>query len=317
MPTFYINHITKYTYSNSVIDAANRILLYPINDAFQKVTNQKITINTNPIIETYTDYFGNQVGTFMVVEPHDSLVIESDIQVDIYPKNLPDSGIEAKLQWQALTLLAEDTDFIDFLKVQPFSGAKAITQYLQSFNKETVTPYEFLIELSAFIFKEFKYEKGITTVNTTLDEVWTIKSGVCQDFTNFMLQVSKMMGIPARYVSGYLCPYDGFSRGEGATHAWIEAYIPNYGWLGFDPTNNIIVTEHHVRLAIGRDYNDCSPVKGVFRGKVEDKLEVSVTVETTKKFNEKQPLYELTANFKEANRYQKNVEILQQHQQQQ
>jgi len=317
MPTFYINHLTKYTYSNTVIDAANRIMLFPINDAFQKVTSQKININTNPTIETHTDYFENTVGTFMIVEPHATLVIESEIEVDVYPRMFPEDTLEASLQWQTLKNLSQQTAFIDFLKFKPFKGHEEVSTYLQTFDKNTVTPYQFLQSLSSFIFNEFKYIKGITTVNTTLDEVWEIKSGVCQDFTNFMLQACKMMGIPARYVSGYLCPYESFSRGEGATHAWIEAFIPNYGWLGFDPTNNIIATEHHVRLAIGRNYNDCSPVKGVFRGKVEDKLEVNVTVDTTKKFVEKQPILETTEQFKDANRYQKNLEILQQHQQQQ
>ncbi len=317
MPTFYINHITKYTYSNTVIDAANRIMLFPINDAFQKVTHQKININSNPIIETYTDYFNNTVGTFMIVEPHSTLVIESEIEVDVYPRMFPEDTLDAKIQWQNLKEISKQTEFIDFLKFSPFSGSKDVENYLQSFDLDTVTPYQFLQELSTFIFNEFKYIKGITTINTTLDEVWEIKSGVCQDFTNFMLQVCKMMGIPTRYVSGYLCPYEHFSRGEGATHAWIEAYIPNYGWLGFDPTNNIIATEHHVRLAIGRSYSDCSPVKGVFRGKVQDTLEVNVTVDTTKKIKEKQPIFETTQQFKEANRYQKNLEIIQQHQQQQ
>ena len=317
MPTFYINHLTKYTYSNTVIDAANRIMLYPINDAFQKVTSQKITINTNPSIETYTDYFDNTVGTFMIVEPHISLVIESEIEVDVYPRMFPEDEIEPAKQWQTLKEISTQTAFIDFVKLKQFSGTKEVAAYLQTFDKNSVTPYQFLQALSSFIFNEFKYIKGITTVHTTLDEVWEIKSGVCQDFTNFMIQAFKMMGIPTRYVSGYLCPYESFSRGEGATHAWVEAFIPNYGWLGFDPTNNIIATEHHVRLAIGRNYNDCSPVKGVFRGKVEDKLEVNVTVDTTKKFVEKQPIFETSEQFKDANRYQKNLEIIQQHQQQQ
>lgn len=317
MPTFYINHLTKYTYSNTVIDAANRIMLFPINDAYQKVTSQKININSNPSIETHTDYFDNTVGTFMIVEPHSTLIIESEIEVDVYSRMFPEDEIEPALQWQTLKELSNQTTFIDFLKFKPFTGSEEVSAYLHTFDKNTVTPYQFLQALSAFIFNEFKYIKGITTVNTTLDEVWEIKSGVCQDFTNFMLQACKMMGIPARYVSGYLCPYESFSRGEGATHAWIEAFIPNYGWLGFDPTNNIIATEHHVRLAIGRNYNDCSPVKGVFRGKVEDKLEVNVTVDTVKKFVEKLPIFETTDQFKDANRYQKNLEILQQHQQQQ
>lgn len=317
MPTFYIKHLTQYTYSGTVIDAANKILLYPVTDAFQKVIAQKININTNPTIENHFDYFNNKVGSFMIAEPHNRLTIESDLEVDVYPRLFPEDSTEASLQWAALKERIHDTAFIDFYKYKPFSGSQEVTSFLKTFDKTTVTPYQFLQALSRFIFDEFKYIKGITSVTTTLDEVWKLKSGVCQDFTNFMLQAARMMGIPARYVSGYLCPYESISRGEGATHAWIEAYIPEYGWLGFDPTNNIIATEHHVRLAVGRDYNDCAPVKGVFRGKVKDTLIVKVTVDTTRQSSEKQPIFEPTEQFKDANRYQKNLEIIQQHQQQQ
>ena len=89
-----------------------------------------------------------------------------------------------------------------------------------------------------------------------------IKAGVCQDFAHILLVMLRLLNIPARYVSGYVCPHDHNLRGEGATHAWVEAYIPFYGWLGLDPTNNCIVNDFHVRLAIGRSFSDCSPVRG-------------------------------------------------------
>ena len=94
-----------------------------------------------------------------------------------------------------------------------------------------------------------------------------------------MLALLKMVNIPARYVSGYICPHNNGMRGDGATHAWVEAYLPFYGWLGFDPTNNCIATEKHVRLAVGRNFSDCSPVKGTYRGGAEHTLEVQVSVQ--------------------------------------
>jgi len=122
------------------------------------------------------------------------------------------------------------------------------------------------IELCSFVFDHFSYRKGITTVESTLDEIWKIKTGVCQDFAHVLLAMLRLKDIPARYVSGYICPNKDGMRGEGATHAWVEAFIPFYGWLGIDPTNNCLVNDNHVRLAVGRNFSDCSPVKGTYRG---------------------------------------------------
>jgi transglutaminase-like putative cysteine protease len=104
------------------------------------------------------------------------------------------------------------------------------------------------------------------------------KSGVCQDFVHLMLQILRTMKIPGRYVSGYICPNKNGMRGEGATHAWVEAWIPAYGWAGIDPTNNVWVTNNHVKLAVGRNFSDCSPIKGSFRGPAKQKLLVYVSI---------------------------------------
>src|SRR5207248_9977980 len=105
-----------------------------------------------------------------------------------------------------------------------------------------------------------------------------LTAGVCQDFADILMVMLRLLKIPARYVSGYRCTNSSTMRGEGATHAWAEAYIPDYGWLGIDPTNNCIANETHVRLAVGRNFSDCSPVKGVFKGASDHNLEVSVAV---------------------------------------
>ena len=117
---------------------------------------------------------------------------------------------------------------------------------------------------SDYIFEHFKYIKGITNTETTIDEILDTKAGVCQDFAHIMLQILRTLKIPSRYVSGYICPNRKGLRGEGATHAWVEAWIPRSGWAGIDPTNNVWVTNTHVKLATGRDFTDCSPVKGAF-----------------------------------------------------
>ena len=145
-------------------------------------------------------------------------------------------------------------------------------------HNEKQTPLKSATEFCSFVFKNFTYKKGITTIDTTLDEIWKLKSGVCQDFANMLLAMLRLVKIPARYVSGYVCPNKNGMRGEGATHAWVEAYIPFFGWLGLDPTNNCVVSENHVRLAVGKNFYDCSPVRGTYRGTSNHILEVAVTV---------------------------------------
>jgi transglutaminase-like putative cysteine protease len=131
---------------------------------------------------------------------------------------------------------------------------------------------------SEYIFKNFKYLKGITNIETTVDEILQHRAGVCQDFAHLMLHILRSCHIPCRYVSGYICPNKDGMRGEGATHAWVEAWIPGYGWAGIDPTNNVWVTNKHVKLSVGRHFYDCSPVKGTFKGPARQKLSVFVAV---------------------------------------
>ena len=170
------------------------------------------------------------------------------------------------------------------------------------------------------------YIKGVTTVETTLDEVWKLKAGVCQDFAHILTVMLRLVNIPARYVSGYICTSRSHMRGEGATHAWAEAYIPDYGWLGIDPTNNCIANENHVRLAVGRNFSDCSPVKGVYKGSSDHWLEVAVAVGYDDEVQSALADYHIksteTPQFKPVadkpkNSYQRYMEMLQQQQQQQ
>lgn len=317
MPTFFIKHLTQYTYSKPVIDGANQIMLYPINNEFQNVEAQKITISGNPKIETYKDFCGNTVGTFMVTEPHEFISIESDIEVFTTSITLPEDDKPVKEQWDALKQLKYDMSFIDFLRFIRFDGTPEIQEMLLQKDLDQISPYEIVVELCGYIHDNFKYTKGITTVDSKLDDVWRLKGGVCQDFTNILLQMVRMLGIPARYVSGYICPSTEASRGEGATHAWIEAYIPFYGWLGIDPTNNIITSEHHVKLAVGRNYHDCAPVAGVFRGAAKDELFVKVKVSNVKKNNDALVFPEVEELKTDTNRYRQNLELIQQQQQQQ
>ncbi len=317
MPTFFIKHLTKYSYSNLIIDGANQIMLHPIQDEFQSVISHTLSINTNPKIETYTNFYGNTVGTFMILEPHNFLSIVSEIEVNTKEKRFPNDQKPVNELWAELKRISYKPKFLDYLNYKTFDGTDAILKLLSTKDLDVLSPFKIVLELSEYIYTNFKYIQGITDVDSKLDHVWKLKAGVCQDFTNILLQMVRMLGIPARYVSGYICPNESGSRGEGATHAWIEVYIPFYGWLGIDPTNNAIANQYHVRLAVGRDYNDCTPVKGVFKGNAKSELFVKVKVDTFE--NAEELSITLKKNEIEVNNnsYLQNVKLLQQMQQQQ
>ncbi len=278
MPTFKIKHITKYTYENTVRDSASQIMLYPLEDAYQEIIKHKITITDNPTVEVHQDYFNNNVGTFTNAHPHSELIIDSDLIILTRLKPVPDDSVPAALQWQELDTLKSTLDFIEFLKQERFEALPEVRELISAERANNNTPLQSANHFSTYIFNNFAYQKGITTVETTLDEIWKLRSGVCQDFAHILLAMLRLMNIPARYVSGYICPNKTGMRGEGATHAWVEAYIPFFGWLGLDPTNNCVANDTHVRLAVGKNFTDCSPVKGTYRGTSGHTLEVAVSV---------------------------------------
>lgn len=278
MPQFKIHHVTKYTYQSPVHDSANQVMLFPVKDNFQEVVKQELTITGEPVVETYKDYYGNEVGSFMYAEPHNSMVIDSMVEVVTRPREMPVETNSREEQWDYLKDIKTDFTFIDFMRQERFAAVEEIKKVTQLVDSRSVTPFTAAQRLNEYVFKNFSYIKGITNVETTPDEIWQLKAGVCQDFAHVLLVMLRIIGIPARYVSGYICPNQNGMRGEGATHAWVEAYIPFYGWLGLDPTNNCLVKDLHVRLAVGRNFSDCSPVRGTYKGASDHSLDVGVSV---------------------------------------
>ncbi|TDQ06332.1 transglutaminase family protein [Pedobacter metabolipauper] len=279
MPIFKIKHITNYKYDSPVRDSANQIILFPIKDDYQKVIKHDLNISNGPDVDIFIDYYGNEVGIFTQTERHTQLKIFSKIYVETISKPLPqDDGIFKKDQWKTLDDIKHEVPYIDYLKHTYFEEADMLLQITKDLRTEEDTPYKTAVKFCQYVFNHFEYIKGVTTVDSTLDEIIRLRAGVCQDFAHILTTMLRFTKIPARYVSGYICPNKDGMRGEGATHAWAEAYIPDYGWLGLDPTNNCIANENHVRLAVGRDFSDCSPVKGVFKGASGHIMEVNVSV---------------------------------------
>jgi transglutaminase-like putative cysteine protease len=279
MPKYRIKHITRYTYPGPVIDSANQVMLFPLDDARQQVKKHDLIISHQPLVEIFTDYFGNKVGMFSIIKSHSELTIQSVIEVITHEIQLsPETGTPES-QWKDLCVVREEFPYLDFLLLGNFESCEDVSTLVASLMKEKISPFAIAQQMSAFIYNSFEYKKGITNVETKVEEIWQLKAGVCQDFAHMLLVMLRIAGIPSRYISGYICPKNHELRGEGATHAWVEAYIPAYGWIGLDPTNNCIASDRHVRLAIGRSFNDCTPVKGTYKGSSEHTLEVSVTIE--------------------------------------
>jgi transglutaminase-like putative cysteine protease len=316
MPEYHIKHITRYTYPSNVIDSANQVMLFPLDDAQQEVKSHELIISNQPPVEVFTDYFGNKIGIFSVIKPHKELIIQSIIEVIVHETKLPGNEKTATIQWESLNEVREQFPYMDFMLLEKFESYEEISAVVKSLKNESITPLAIAEQMTAFVYNNFEYKKGITSVETKVDEIWKLKAGVCQDFAHVLLVMLRIVGIPARYVSGYICPKGQELRGEGATHAWVEAYIPFHGWIGLDPTNNCIASDRHVRLAVGRSFTDCTPVKGTYKGASEHKLEVSVTIENgSSKENESAPpvfTYQVHNPGATDNSYRKFMEIQQQ-----
>lgn len=276
MPTFRIVHVTRYDYDRPVRESLNEIRIYPYPSSTQEVLQHDLVITTHPEVHVFTDYWGNKTGVFNVLAPHQVLAIESRLMV----RTTAPSQITINFHSTFEQLEQEMANQLLLLELAHADAIGSETQIASITG--TLLPGRSVAAMveacSEYIFKNFKYIKGITDVETTVDEILQKGAGVCQDFAHLMLQILRNARIPCRYVSGYICPNKNGMRGEGATHAWVEAWIPGYGWAGIDPTNNVWVTNKHVQLSVGRNFNDCSPVRGAFKGPARQTLSVMVSI---------------------------------------
>jgi transglutaminase-like putative cysteine protease len=277
MSVFTIHHITRYDYDRPVKENVNEIKIFPFVVPEQEVLHQELIITGQPEVLTFTDYWGNKTGCFNLLQPHKEMVIESKLTVRTAIAPEPSIALHSYVKDLELAI-GNDLHLLELVRTSPSSSEALMQSYIASFYSPDKTIDQIVKDCCAFIFTDFTYIKGITTIETTVDEIIAQKAGVCQDFAHVMLELLRMIGIPSRYVSGYICPNKNGMRGEGATHAWVEAYIPKHGWIGIDPTNNVWATNNHVKLAVGRDFSDCTPAKGTFKGPARQSLSVYVSV---------------------------------------
>ncbi len=277
MPVFKIHHVTKYQYDRRVKESINEVKIFPYHCAEQETLQHDLKITGSPEVQTFEDYWGNKIGTFSFYPDHTEMIIESRLVVrTITPAQFHADFLS---DWDQLKQEANGKiQLIELASVEPIKSQPEIDRIVRSiFSPENGVAVA-VESCSEFIFKNFQYIKGITTIETTVDDIIAYKAGVCQDFAHVLLQMLRTLHIPSRYVSGYICPNKNGMRGEGATHAWVEAWIPNRGWIGIDPTNNVWVKDTHVKLAVGRTFSDCTPVKGTFKGPARQKLSIHVSI---------------------------------------
>ena len=277
MPVFKIYHTTTYEYDRLVKESVNEIKIYPYQCNEQEVLQHDIVITGNPEIQTFYDYWGNKTGVFNLLPSHRELSIGSKLLVRTTAPSQSQINFNSGFN-ELKKEVSSDLKMVELTTSEKIRSQQDINAIVQNISVDHASVAATVQNCCNYIFSEFKYIKGITNVETTIDEILEHRSGVCQDFVHLMLQILRTMQIPGRYVSGYICPNKNGMRGEGATHAWVEAWIPGHGWAGVDPTNNVWVTNNHVKLAVGRNFSDCSPVKGTFKGPAVQKLYVYVSI---------------------------------------
>lgn len=279
-----IRHLTRFRYSDPVQENVMEARMQPRTEALQ--TCLKFDLNVKPTVQLqcYHDYLGNTVHHFDLPRLHKqlSLTAEAQVEVDHTPR-VPDSLPASS--WQALAQLGDQFEYWDMLRPSRFTRPTPLLNALaEELNIDTTDPLTAVRQLNERLYAAFDYAPKTTDVHSTFDEALAQRQGVCQDFTHIMIALLRQIGIPARYVSGYLfhrrqTHNQAIDRSvEDATHAWVEAYLPELGWVGFDPTNNLIVGERHIRVAVGRDYADVPPTRGVYSGEAKDELSVGVSV---------------------------------------
>jgi transglutaminase-like putative cysteine protease len=283
---FYsIRHVTRFRYSAPVRESVMELRMQPRSEGPQSLRSFQLSTNPRAQLYAYTDYLGNAVYHFNVLREHDELRIEAQAVVEIAPMAPPPDSTDA-LEWGRYNSYNLSDDQYDLLEQSTFA---VITPALREFiaarglEKPKGDPLSALKHLSTTIHDAFEYSPGVTDAQSPIDVALKVKRGVCQDFAHIMIAIARSWGIPARYTSGYL--YHRGSRqdrsADNATHAWVEAYLPSLGWIGLDPTNDILAGERHIRAAVGRDYADVPPTRGTFKGVAQSELAISVAVEPT------------------------------------
>jgi len=287
---FRITHRTLYRYAGSASESFMEARLTPTTDDSQKLLSRQLVATPAANIHSYSDYFGNTVETFSIVKRHRELLLESVCDVETTPFPPPSAALEISVSEARQIYRSEKLKLFEFLMP---SEAIAIGPEVNALANKLFKPGDLLgvslLRLNNWIKTNFRYLAGSTEIDTSVVTALKQRSGVCQDFAQVMIAILRSADIPARYVTGYIETETQRKASEakrapaliGASesHAWVEIYLPGGFWWPLDPTNDCIAGERHVKIAVGRDYHDSTPTRGVFKGTHTEKLSVAVLMQ--------------------------------------
>jgi len=284
MNFYSIHHLTRFRYAHSISESIMETRMHPRSDQNQHCLTFSLSVSPRCRAFSYRDHLGNNIQHFDIPGDHTQLVIIAESVVEQQPLAPMPDGLSPDA-WGELDELIDSGDYWEMLLPSKFAVETAAVTELAA--KLGVTrrddPLMLVRELNQSLFEYFEYVPRHTRVDSPISEAILSGKGVCQDFAHTMIALLRHVRIPARYVSGYLYrSREAHDRSTpDATHAWVDVLLPHLGWVGFDPTNNLIAQHRHIRTAIGRDYADVPPTNGIFRGKTESELYVAVHVEAS------------------------------------
>ncbi|MGA8594783.1 MAG: transglutaminase family protein [Bryobacteraceae bacterium] len=279
---YTVSHLTRFRYHKAISESVMETRMHPRSDERQRCLMFHLSVSPRSRVFSYRDHLGNQIHHFDVPGLHTQLTIIAESTVDLQGQSpLPPAlGADA---WGEIDALVENGDYWEMLLPSEFAQPTPLLHDLARFLdvRRRDDPLTVLSQINRALYETFDYVPRSTKVDSPIDHALELRKGVCQDFAHIMIALVRTLGIPCRYVSGYLHhrSSDHDRSAEGATHAWVEALLPHLGWVGFDPTNSLIAGERHIRTAIGRDYADVPPTKGIYRGPTESELTVGVRVQ--------------------------------------
>lgn len=281
---YVIEHVTSYSYKKPVARSAMWLCLQPRDDFDQHLKQFDASTDPSVLFSPETDVFGNNRHIITLNFQHDSLTISARAEVErVDEARLPTAlGPGA---WEEIDRWANSFEYWDFTHDSVMTrNSPALEDFVAEYRIGSGSdPVESLLRLGDTLYRNFDYAPGATNAGSTIDDILITKRGVCQDYAHVMIAIARSWGIPTRYVSGYMhvTGREGETVPESATHAWLECLLPDVGWFGFDPTNATITDERHVRIAVGRDYNDVSPTRGVLIDGEPSALDATVKIQKT------------------------------------
>src|SRR6267142_2898752 len=278
---YAIRHVTTFRYKPAVGESIMEVRMQPRSDLRQRCLTFALEVHPRANVMSYRDFFGNAVHHFDIPGRHQTIEISAQAIVEVTPT--PDPRQRKSSAWDELDTRVQEGDYWEMLLPSQFAKPTELLKKLAAeLNlKRSGEPLVLLRELNEALYDKFDYVPNSTNVDSPIDDALRTRQGVCQDFAHIMIALVRQLKIPCRYVSGYL--YHGSEDKDrspaGATHAWVEAYLGEAGWVAFDPTNNLLGSERHVCVAVGRDYSDVPPTRGVYKGEADSELSVRVIVQ--------------------------------------